>query len=66
MTIRKKKPMTKRKESRREAGNGSNPYIAHEFKEQDTWRLFRIMSEFTLIRYRKNKRGDWNAAAVNL
>jgi len=26
--------------------NAQNPYIANDFKEQDTWRMFRIMSEF--------------------
>src|ERR1051325_8460977 len=44
--------MPKRKEKRSVArpknGNvkGANPYIANEFKDQDTWRTFRIMSEF--------------------
>ena len=27
-------------------GSSQNPYIANDFKEQDTWRMFRIMSEF--------------------
>jgi uncharacterized protein (TIGR00730 family) len=27
-------------------GKAQNPYIANDFKEQDTWRMFRIMSEF--------------------
>ena len=26
--------------------SSQNPYIANDFKEQDTWRMFRIMSEF--------------------
>jgi uncharacterized protein (TIGR00730 family) len=44
--------MPKRKEKRSAArpknGNvkAANPYIANEFKDQDTWRMFRIMSEF--------------------
>ncbi|HUO58904.1 MAG TPA: TIGR00730 family Rossman fold protein [bacterium] len=27
-------------------GAAQNPFIANDFKEQDTWRMFRIMSEF--------------------
>ncbi len=27
-------------------GKEANPYIANEFKEQDAWRMFRIMAEF--------------------
>jgi uncharacterized protein (TIGR00730 family) len=27
-------------------GASGNPFIANEFKDQDTWRMFRIMSEF--------------------
>ena len=42
---KKKKPVTRRK-GFREPGQSSNPYIANEFKEQDTWRMFKIMSEF--------------------
>jgi uncharacterized protein (TIGR00730 family) len=36
----------KRATERPKNGNGTNPYLANEFKEQDTWRMFRIMSEF--------------------
>jgi len=47
MAIRnKKKPLINRRKGPREAGRESNPFIANEFKEQDTWRMFRIMSEF--------------------
>jgi len=47
----KKKSMGPKKTSERRKGgrvNGSsnNPFIANEFKEQDTWRMFKIMSEF--------------------
>jgi uncharacterized protein (TIGR00730 family) len=27
-------------------GSSQNPFIANDFKDQDTWRMFRIMSEF--------------------
>ncbi|HTA77595.1 MAG TPA: TIGR00730 family Rossman fold protein [bacterium] len=46
MATRKKKPVVNRRQGFREAGRSNNPYIANEFKEQDTWRMFRIMSEF--------------------
>lgn len=32
--------------SRVKATGSANPFIANDFKEQDTWRMFRIMSEF--------------------
>src|SRR5579862_6908565 len=41
----KKKP-ERRSVARPKNGGSASPYIANEFKEQDTWRLFRIMSEF--------------------
>lgn len=40
------KTMKDRRKGPRFPGHGASPYIANEFKEQDTWRLFRIMSEF--------------------
>ena len=43
---KKKKPLVERRKSPRYKGMSANPYIANEFKEQDTWRMFRIMSEF--------------------
>src|SRR5260221_12794176 len=48
MTHRKKRPIERRAVPRSKNGkNGSqNPFIANEFKEQDAWRMFRIMSEF--------------------
>ncbi|HVZ81683.1 MAG TPA: TIGR00730 family Rossman fold protein [bacterium] len=40
-------PSVERRHSPRPKTNGStNPFIANEFKEQDTWRMFKIMSEF--------------------
>lgn len=42
---KKKRPVNRRR-GFREPGRSSNPYIANEFKEQDTWRMFKIMSEF--------------------
>ena len=42
---KKKRPVNRRK-GFREPGQSSNPFIANEFKEQDTWRMFKIMSEF--------------------
>src|SRR5580692_13197029 len=46
MAIRGKKKLVNQRKGFREPGQSSNPFIANEFKEQDTWRLFRIMSEF--------------------
>lgn len=47
MAARKTKKTTQdRRKGLRYSGRVANPYIASEFKEQDTWRLFRIMSEF--------------------
>jgi len=42
---RKEKPVERRSFPRPKEPS-SNPFIANEFKEQDTWRMFRIMSEF--------------------
>lgn len=36
----------RRSVARPKNGSSQNPYIANDFKEQDTWRMFRIMSEF--------------------
>ena len=46
MATQKKKHVVNRRKGPREVGRVANPYIANEFKDQDTWRLFRIMSEF--------------------
>jgi uncharacterized protein (TIGR00730 family) len=46
MATRKKTPVVNRRKGFREPARSANPYIANEFKDQDTWRLFRIMSEF--------------------
>ena len=45
-TSKRGKPAVERRHSPRPKGNGGNPFIANEFKEQDTWRMFKIMSEF--------------------
>jgi uncharacterized protein (TIGR00730 family) len=45
-TPKKKKSTDDRRKGPRFPGQPASPYIANEFKEQDTWRLFRIMSEF--------------------
>jgi len=43
----KAKPFVERRVvARPKNGSSPNPYIANDFKEQDTWRMFRIMSEF--------------------
>lgn len=41
-----KKKFVERRKSPRPEGKTQNPFIANDFKEQDTWRMFRIMSEF--------------------
>jgi hypothetical protein len=46
MAPRKKRTFIERRKSPRYKGVSANPYIANEFKEQDTWRMFRIISEF--------------------
>jgi uncharacterized protein (TIGR00730 family) len=52
MNMPKSKPKHKenfverRSIARPKNGLSQNPYIANDFKEQDTWRMFRIMSEF--------------------
>ena len=45
---RRKPAKTKERRSvvRPKNGKEANPYIANEFKEQDAWRMFRIMAEF--------------------
>lgn len=44
---KRKTPIVERRSISRPKANGSNnPFIANDFKEQDTWRMFRIMSEF--------------------
>jgi len=45
-TSKRKKTTADRRKGPRYPVRTANPYIANEFKEQDTWRLFRIMSEF--------------------
>src|SRR6185369_8736173 len=45
MPKRKERRVVARPKDGRPAAN-QNPFIANEFKEQDTWRMFRIMSEF--------------------
>jgi uncharacterized protein (TIGR00730 family) len=46
-TPSKAKPFVERRVVARPKDRSSqNPYIANDFKEQDTWRMFRIMSEF--------------------
>ena len=45
MPNREKEPVI-RKSPGNPARRFMNPYIANDFKEQDTWRMFRIMSEF--------------------
>ena len=43
----KRKPFLERRTvARPKNGSNGNPFIANDFKEQDTWRMFRIMSEF--------------------
>jgi len=42
----KKKKSAERRKIGRPNGKSQNPFIANDFKEQDTWRMFRIMSEF--------------------
>ena len=42
----KDKPTERRSIARPKNGASQNPFIANDFKEQDTWRMFRIMSEF--------------------
>src|SRR5581483_8580598 len=43
---RKPKFIERRNPSRPKPSASQNPFIANDFKEQDTWRMFRIMSEF--------------------
>ncbi len=42
----KKKSTPERRSAQRPGVKAANPFIANDFKEQDTWRMFRIMSEF--------------------
>ncbi len=44
----RRKPVKERRSPSRLKGEkpSANPFIANEFKEQDAWRMFRIMSEF--------------------
>jgi len=46
--VRKEYGLSKKFEKAKETlkARSQNPYIANDFKEQDTWRMFRIMSEF--------------------
>jgi uncharacterized protein (TIGR00730 family) len=46
MPLPKKRKIAERRKTPRPNGKNVNPFIANEFKEQDTWRMFRIMSEF--------------------
>jgi uncharacterized protein (TIGR00730 family) len=46
MPTGKKKGFVERRKAPRPNGKGTNPFIANEFKEQDAWRMFRIMAEF--------------------
>ncbi len=47
MAASKKKMKTDRRSTPRPLNKRvASPYIANEFKDQDTWRMFRIMSEF--------------------
>src|ERR1035441_8370271 len=43
---RQPKFVEKRAVARPKNGSAQNPFLANDFKEQDTWRMFRIMSEF--------------------
>lgn len=43
---RRKPAKEKRSAVRLKKGKEPNPFIANEFKEQDAWRMFRIMAEF--------------------
>jgi uncharacterized protein (TIGR00730 family) len=45
-TKRKANLAERRTAPRPKNGSAQNPFIANDFKEQDTWRMFRIMSEF--------------------
>src|SRR5579863_6515768 len=45
-TRKPKKSVERRTIARPKIGVTGNPFIANDFKEQDTWRMFRIMSEF--------------------
>lgn len=47
MSPSKKLPVSRERRSvKRPNGAAANPFIANDFKDQDTWRMFRIMSEF--------------------
>jgi uncharacterized protein (TIGR00730 family) len=41
-----KKTKTLKRLPKAKVNGSNNPFIANEFKEQDTWRMFKIMSEF--------------------
>jgi uncharacterized protein (TIGR00730 family) len=47
MPARKKEtPYYKVPPAKRGGNDSANPFLANDFKEQETWRIFRIMSEF--------------------
>jgi hypothetical protein len=46
MKRRKPQRTERRVVARPKNGSSQNPFIANDFKEQDTWRMFKIMSEF--------------------
>jgi uncharacterized protein (TIGR00730 family) len=46
MSPKRKDKFKERRKKIRVNGKETNPFIANEFKEQDTWRMFKIMSEF--------------------
>ncbi len=46
MPSQPKKPFAKERRKTPRKESTPNPFIANDFKEQDAWRMFRIMSEF--------------------
>jgi uncharacterized protein (TIGR00730 family) len=43
---KKEKPFYRNSGAKRGGKGSTNPFLANDFKEQETWRIFRIMAEF--------------------